>query len=205
MDEEKFLHIVRSCVGQSDISLEQLTAYARVFVEAHERAPGGLSIEVGTREGGSALVWLLLLREIYGDAPPPLFTVDPYGGKDYEGTHIYHDGHYLLSKAALGPYPNHAHFLLRSMDFFAPLAHRPYWRNRVEYKIDNFSFVFLDGEHQTPAITEEMQVLLGPDRLMAPTGTILIDNANHAGGTWAMLEGYAATRVDAGGQGAVIR
>ena len=217
MDEETLFDIVRSCASQSDIGLDQMIAYARLFIEAHTRAPGGLSIEVGTRDGGSALMWLKLLHEIYGEDPPCVFTVDPYGGKAYGGYHDYDDAQYLLAKGALARYPNHAHFLLRSVDFFAPMAHRPYWRHRIEHTIDNFTFVFLDGDHSCKTISEEVEALLGPDRLLAVGGSIVIDNADHDGGVWPMLKGYDGQRVDEvishmtgkqrddRGQGALIR
>src|SRR5437867_1523539 len=70
----------------SDMTEEALCFYASEFWKAHERAPGGMSLEIGTREGGSAVVALRILDELYAlDRRPMLITVDPYGNRPYAG------------------------------------------------------------------------------------------------------------------------
>jgi len=95
----------------TDMPAEQLKAVGELFVEAHAAAPNGLSIEVGTRRGGSALYFLHLLEKLYGtNEKPDLFTIDPYGFKPYEngipGTvklPLYGEAEYLAMKALLAP------------------------------------------------------------------------------------------------------
>ncbi|MBP6479872.1 MAG: hypothetical protein KA310_03400 [Pseudomonadales bacterium] len=134
-DVEKLLDAV---VTISDRGREGLSAWAEAFIAAHLRAPGGLSIEVGTNAGGSAVLFCGLLELMYGWAhTPPLWTVDPYGSKPYVGGHgdrpedqppIYTDAQYLAMKHNLHRAPYHAHWLMPAMEFFRRMEGLPYWR-----------------------------------------------------------------------------
>jgi len=166
---------INDIAPHSDITPKTLAAYAEVFRKAHERTPDGLSLEVGTRSGGSALMWLQLLDELY-QTPPFLFTVDPYGTKPYMGYGMdYSDDRFVQMKQLLASYPNHAHFRLTSLDFLEGVAGRPFWVKAQERLITGFSFVFLDGDHSYAYVKKEIQAVR---KFMRDGATILIDNAD---------------------------
>src|SRR6185369_7825183 len=105
----------------SDGDADKLTKLGHILSLAHILSPGGPSLEIGTRCGGSALLSLQILDLMYGPfPPPPLFTVDPYGWKPYQTGDAgvipgcYGDQEYLTAKRLLAPFPNHAHFLMAS-------------------------------------------------------------------------------------------
>lgn len=124
----------------SDRGETGLRAWAAHFVAAHYRQPHGLSIEVGTNIGGSALLFGQLLELMYGPATadiPSLWTVDPYGSKPYVGGHgdspqaqppIYTDEFYQAMKHNLGGAAYHAHWLMTSTSFFQRILRLEYWR-----------------------------------------------------------------------------
>ena len=170
----------------SDQQDEGFVALACWFHEAHRQAPGGLSIEIGTRHGGSAWLCLKILETRYPDPAlrPALFTVDPYGGKPYYGGDgvfwdIYGDADYTRAKNLLAGFPNHAHFLLTGESFFGTLLGATYWRNAREHTIDQLTFVFLDGDHDARTVIKELTVAWDT---LAPGGIILIDNVDKAPG-----------------------
>lgn len=124
--------VIGKLQGISDRGIEGLTAWADAFTAAHERAPGGLTIEIGTRVGGSAFLWAVLLDEMYEGKPPPLWTVDPYGSKPYVGgdgppAPIYDIEMYSTMKQNMLVVKNHSHWLMTSQDFFARLSGVSYW------------------------------------------------------------------------------
>lgn len=169
----------------SDMTKEVLHVYGEAFVEAHRAAPGGLSLEVGTRQGGSALLFLTLLNRIYeGGIKPCLFTVDPYGYKPYdsgipgvEPAPIYGDPDYLEMKQHLAPFAFHSHFKIESLDFFDRMYNCTYWHPGEEiYKsktqegdfalgqrsrMGNLTFCLLDGDHNYRTIASELGHLWG--------------------------------------------
>lgn len=176
-------YLVEEIRSLSDAQPDALRAFGEVFLEAHARCPGRPSVEIGTRAGGSALLYLHLLDMLY-DAPPMFFTVDPYGLKPYRGgdhpaddrLRPYGDPMYATAKQALVNYPNHCHFLLESMDFFKSMRDAGFWWRGVKYPFrQNFAFIFLDGDHDASAVLDEVAITL--PHWLAPRGTIAIDNA----------------------------
>lgn len=165
------------------MSPEQLAVYAAAFREAHAAARWGLSVEVGTRRGGSAMLFLMLLDQIYnGYEKPHLVTVDPYGCKPYvsgipglENIPIYGDPEYLAMKSLLAKFPAHMHFKLCSLDFFQRMHGCPYWSPGVkpfttptqpgefalgeERRMSNLTFCLLDGDHSEKTISAELNHL----------------------------------------------
>lgn len=135
--EEKLKEIVKLAARFSDRGEEGLTAWAEAFVLAHDRVPGGLSIEIGTRIGGSAIMFIELLNQMYSvgrpsGCVPPFWTVDPYGSKPYDGgdvngAPIYDDEMYSIMKHNLASIKFHTHWLMCAVDFFARLDGLPYW------------------------------------------------------------------------------
>lgn len=173
---------VAEAAPHSDMFPEGLVSLAEVFYDAHRCAPGGLSIEVGTRCGGSALLQLRLLEALYPyDLRPMLWTVDPYGAKPYKGGDgvvekgLYSDSDYIEAKKLLAPFANHAHFALCSLDFWSRLSWTPYWYMHRERHADDLTFVLLDGDHDAETICAEVAQAY---QLLAPGGIILVDNAD---------------------------
>lgn len=190
-----------------------MTAWAQEFCDAHQRAPGGLSIEVGTRMGGSACVFAELLWASYSGVDVPLlWTVDPYGSKPYVGgdtteAPIYDDAIYLAMKFNLKTVPFHTHWLMESVDFFSRIAGMPYWRpgagrwtgqdvvsgaaiqmpigeRRLAGK-ESATFILLDGEHSAEAIGRDVGMALF---WLKPGGAIVVDNCDTDPDTVRMLD-----------------
>lgn len=139
---ERIDEIVRLAADHSDRDIAGLTFWAEAFVSAHTAAPFGLSIEIGSREGGGSLMFLKLIEMLYPSETlrPMLFTVDPYGFKPPDHAQVgdvfgfYGHGAYVAQKKLLADYPNHAHFLLPSTTFLQRLRGAPYWVPGAERK-----------------------------------------------------------------------
>lgn len=183
-----------------------LAGMAETFVAAHRRAPGGISIEIGTRCGGSALMFLRLLERLYpSDLHRPLLvTVDPYGDKPYDGgTPLYGDEHYVAMRKLLARFPNHQHYTLTSVDFFSRMPGARFWRGRrtahatilaapgqpigtapvnvgIEQRFaqNNTAFVLLDGQHDWFTILEELNALYLATSWMHRRGVVVVDNVD---------------------------
>lgn len=165
---------------------QRITEWAELFVEAHAAAPGGLSLEIGTWRGGTALVFLRLLERLYPVAARPmLFTIDPYGDKPYNGGDsparpaLYGDSDYVIMKKLLARFPHHAHFYMTSEEFFAKRRAaqcRAYWRNGQQGYLDGISFVLIDGEHDATTIENDLTAAY---RILSPDGLIVIDNVDN--------------------------
>jgi hypothetical protein len=173
--------IIDKAIRHSDMCRASLTRLASAFYTAHNNARGGPSLEIGTRRGGSAMLMLYLLDKLYQYPHPILFTIDPYGGKPYNGgdliaNGLYGDGDYLSAKSNLAQWSNHAHFLLTGIDFLDRLNFVPYWRGGMMLPIDKFTFALLDGDHDAKTIGCEVERLTGG--MMRPGGLILIDNVD---------------------------
>ncbi len=171
-----------------DTSVEAYEALGDVFLKAHRDAPGGLTIEVGTRRGGSAVLMLELLWDLYPDGQPAVISIDPYGGKPYlrgspsapviqgQGG-LYNDEDYLAAKALLAGYPHHLLFPITSLDFLTYVYHSGLriWRREQCLFVTQQSLtcVYLDGDHDAATIVGEVQ---GFFPLLKVGGCIVIDN-----------------------------
>lgn len=164
------------------------------FWMAHAQAPGGLSVEVGTRQGGSALMMLHSLELLYSEEKlPALFTVDPYGWKPYQGGDIhpsqplprlYGESEYKHMKQLLADFPNHFHWPMESL-IFCEIADRiRYWHRGMQCQVKNLTFVFLDGDHDAGTIEKEL-VWFG--NRLHPLGLIVVDNVDKDPETVPML------------------
>lgn len=198
--------IVSECLPHSDMKHPEFTALAREFVRAHTAAPLGASVEIGTRRGGSALLMLMLLvkQKQYDQLLGPLpmvFSVDPYGGKPYNGGNgifpgLYGDVEYRAMRALLAPFTNHAHFLMTSSDFLRMAAGVGsgtwrYWHEGNEQRlVNNTSFVLHDGQHDAPSIASDLRDLLAWKFLPAG-GRIVIDNVDVDPATKGAVAGIA--------------
>lgn len=161
---------------------QRITEWAELFVEAHDRAPGGLSLEIGTWRGATAFVFCRLLERLYPpETRPMLFTVDPYGDKPYNGGDgperpaLYGNSDYVIMKKLLARFPHHAHFYMTSEAFFAR-RETPYWWNGQPHEVDRVTFALIDGEHDADSIRDDIADV---DRVLAPDGTIVADNVDN--------------------------
>lgn len=159
----------------SDLDIQNLTNLGNAFLQAHRRAPGGISLEIGSRSGGSALLMLELLRDIYSYPRPLLHTVDPYGYKPYAESEmpLYGCARFVQMKQLLAGYPNHVHHYCTSHDFFKHIICADCWYMGRTQKYRPITFAFLDGDHSVTTILEEVQALIPR---MSRGGIILIDN-----------------------------
>ena len=165
----------------SDIGAEHIGRFAEVFRQVQKVTTGPI-VEFGTRSGGSALMWLTLLREAKDRRP--VWTVDPYGKKHYPPGAIDHrdykygDEHYGTAKQLLAPYVEHSHFLMTSGDFLRRMHRCPYWDNGTPREMDQLGFAFLDGDHSGVSVIEDVLALR---RWLQPTGVVLVDNVDWNG------------------------
>lgn len=201
--DDVLLRIVKAVEAVSDRGHDGLLAWGRLLIEAHQRAPQGLTIEVGSRLGGSAVLFGALLEAMYGvDDCPPLWTVDPYGSKPYEGGDtgaagppIYDADVYAAAKHNLVEAHMHSHWMMESREFFRRLDGLSYWRagektmrcldtatgKALERRIGeahtagrgSASFILLDGEHSAYAIANDFRAAA---LWLKPSGCIVVDN-----------------------------
>ncbi len=185
--------LVRFAKAYSDKTLIELDDLAKAFIASHGMNPGGLTLDIGTRQGGSALLFLGLL-ELMG-LSSMVFTIDPYGGKPYEGgdgaaVPLYDVPDYLVAKRVLAPFPNHAHWYCSSEMFLGGMACGNYWWQGTVRHIDSYSFVFLDGEHTAQSVGNDLAVLW---ELMQPGASVVVDNAHKDPNTKEALAKYRPT------------
>ncbi len=218
----------------TDMHPGQLADITDVFIEAHRALPNGLSVEVGTRRGGSALQFLRVLRGLYaGHQEPTLITVDPYGYKPYESgipgvekVPLYGENEYLAMKSSLVEFSNHMHFSLESLEFFSRMLGCPHWAPGEKPYLSptqpgkfplgeaklmgSLTFCLLDGDHSASTIAAELHRLLVPWRSgvwMNPRGIVVVDNVECDPGTIPMLDAYK-TEIrtnELGGKWAIVR
>ncbi|MFA6118164.1 MAG: class I SAM-dependent methyltransferase [Sphingomonas sp.] len=192
---------VRAARMHGDARDDTYRCLAQSFVAAHEQAPNGVSVEVGTRRGGSALMQLLLLEDLYPEAIRPLLiTIDPYGGKPYfvggdrEAVRgLYGNDEYVAAKRLLYGYSNHLHFPVISLDWlaFAKAGMRVWSRGgMIVPAATGITHVLLDGDHDARTIIEEVQGFLP---MLKPGGRIVIDNTPDDPKTIPWLEEVVST------------
>jgi hypothetical protein len=136
-------------------------------------------LEIGSYKGGTSLA-LLDLADLCTPRPF-LFTVDPYGGKPYNGGNVllygglYSNPVYVAHKLNTARFPNHAHFYMTGEQFLRRVVGATYWYECQERKIDDFVFAFVDGDHDRTTVLTELDRLLPH---MADGGRIVIDNVD---------------------------
>jgi hypothetical protein len=152
--------------------------------KAKELDESALFCEIGTRSGDSALV---LLKAINNSKKLRwLFTIDPYGNKEYEaatyipnyntyGDQHHRDAMYLLSKYAFKNNLLHNHWRMTSFDFISCIESIDFFYEgrKIDYK---FGFVYLDGEHSLAVVQKEFAFF---KERMVPGGVIIIDDADY--------------------------
>lgn len=173
----------------------------RVALEKAQSIPWGIPfVEIGTREGGSALLFLEAIRA--SKIPRPLITVDPYGlayisGPDHYqpiGEERYRQAMKMLSEFSHQHRLTHIHQRMTSEAFMKMWPEIGLWIEGEQINKRPFGLVYLDGEHTEDAVNLELDWLLPQ---MIPGGLIIIDdiecitnpNGNHAVLTRVFKEG----------------
>jgi predicted O-methyltransferase YrrM len=162
----------------SDTRTEYLLELARLVSLAPRGRDPAPILEVGTRAGGSALLMLRVLDAVTPrDAPRPLvLTVDPYGGRPYEGAPFHYDErHFVAMKRTLARYPNHVHYMMDSELFLGVLDRLCLWIDGVRRPCDRFSLVYLDGSHEPGIVWGEITRLLP---MIVPGGFLVVDDTD---------------------------
>lgn len=155
--------------------------------------PGLPFLEIGTRAGGSALLFLDAIRE--SGVPRPLITVDPYGkpylsgpgehltpgapttiGYPPTGEECYREAQAMLSSFAREHGLIHIHYRMTSESFFRLWDSESLWINGKEINSNPFGLVYLDGEHTPEAVGRELT--WARERLHG-AGLIVIDDVQH--------------------------
>jgi hypothetical protein len=165
---------------------QRIRSWCTELVAAHHAAPGGLTLEVGTWKGGTALVFAEILELLYhARSRPMLWTIDPYGEKPYDGGDLpagaakpalFGDTEYVTSKTLLAPYPFHQHSYFPSLTMLQNMRGKTYWWRGQSRRVGDYTFVLLDGEHSLDAIREELTAVLGE---MKTGGRVVIDNIDN--------------------------
>lgn len=178
----------------------QLAAATHQQLRDEWRAPGP-TLEIGTWKGGTALGLLQVLDRVYPQHAPLLVTVDPYGGKPYDGgaepgqrgrLALFGDPEYCIAKALLAGYGNHVHFALTSAEFFGRLSGTIIWRRGRRTRLEDYAFVLVDGDHDAGSIVSELTALEG---LMHQAGVVVVDNVDADAMTIPMLRARYRERL----------
>ncbi len=189
-------HVFR-CRRKSDTKTRFLLEIARAVAHSPRTADGTTAppfLEIGTRSGGSALLMLRVLDDVYRGTghPPFVLTVDPYGGRPYEGApFVYDERHYRAMKRALAGYPNHVHYMMDSELFLRELDHLYLWADGAKRRLDRFTLVYLDGSHDPGIVWGEIEALLPR---VVPGGSLIVDDTD-----W--FDGAVRRRLDAAAAG----
>lgn len=164
--------------GGLDFLYEKVLALAK---DLPERVP---FLEIGTRAGGSALVFLHAILAS-GKLNRPLITVDPYGNKGYWVADkcrdtLYGESFYWQAMVALSLFAQehelfHVHYRMRSLDFAGIWPHIPLWHNGEPVPVP-FGFVYLDGEHIDKTVARELEWAI---TTLHTGGLIVIDDSEH--------------------------
>jgi len=171
------------CRRKSDTKSRFLLELARTVARAPRVPDPPPLLEIGTRSGGSALLMLRVLNDVYprGTRHPVLLTVDPYGTRPYEGSpSLYDERHYRAMKRNLAPYANHIHYMMDSTLFLQTLGAGLYlWIDGTKRPVDQFTLVYLDGSHDPAIVWSEIEQL---SQRVVPGGFLIVDDTDWFGG-----------------------
>ena len=210
--------VVRKAAPHSWGDDRRVMEWCALFLEAYGNVGEGEivppTLEVGTDKGASALMWLELLKLLPsnlpgGGWPVPVVTVDPYGGKPYEGGNgsgeaLYGVPEFVAMKQLLAGYGNHYHFPVTAHTFLGMYPAPVIWAHGEPMPLERYQFVLLDGEHKAESIASELDIVLGRRRfgrsLLAPGGIVVVDNIDADPATFALLPEGAEVREAKWGQ-----
>ena len=151
--------------------------YNQVLERAIELPEEYPFLEIGTREGGTALLSLNAINDS-GKKKRTLFTVDPYGNKPYEGNSPdYNEDRRRIAMKVISDFCfeeklNHNHFRLSSLQFYETWIRSNFWYNG-ELLPKKFGFIYFDGDHSDENVFKELSMFVP---LIHPKGLYTIDD-----------------------------
>ena len=162
--------------------------YGEILHTAETLPPEALFCEIGTRNGGTALLALIAIKE--SNVNRTMLTIDPYGNKLYRTTNHneYPDTFYRTAMKELSSFCynynlNHIHYKMTSDEFIHGVDSRVIhiWSSDVivpNYPVYPFSFgyVYLDGEHVPEIVSRELSWFV--PRLVK-NGLLVIDDIHY--------------------------
>ena len=157
--------------------------FDKLYQKALEKAltiPWGVPfIEIGTREGGSALLFLKAIKE--SKIPRPLITIDPYGKayvsgpEQYQpiGEERYRRAMKMLADFAYQHQLTHVHQRMPGEGFMKMWTETGLWIEGEQINKRPFGLVYLDGEHAACTVEQELEWFIPR---MVSGGLIVIDD-----------------------------
>ena len=203
------MDFLAQCQALSDHPQGFAAFYEAILATAKRVPSTALFCEIGTRQGGSALLALEAIKESGVDRV--LLTVDPYGGKPYHNRdvvyHNFHDDHVYrkmmrdLSTFCDEHHLNHAHYKMTSAEFMETFGLLRLWHN--QQTLDPiFGFVYLDGEHHPVTVTQELDWFLPK---LADGGLLVIDDVENLDQTDSPVIGEVLRKSEIKGNRAFYR
>lgn len=154
--------------------------YEKVLEKAKSLPENAPFVEIGTRRGGSALIFLTAIKN--SGIQRPLYTIDPYGNKPYKLSdatifRVAIDDYYKDAMKLLSIYCSMhnlfwTHFRITSFDFMKIYEQINIWWDERALK-ELFGFVYLDGEHNEDTVAKELEWF---QPRMHKDGLIVIDD-----------------------------
>ncbi len=154
--------------------------YEKVLEKAKSLPENIPFVEIGTRRGGSALIFLTAIKN--SKIQRPLYTIDPYGSRPFQdgdmgfrtGTvdNYYRDAMKLLSIYCSMHNLFWTHFRITSFDFMKIYEQINIWWDERVLR-NPFGFVYLDGEHNENTVAKELDWF---EPRMHEKGLIIIDD-----------------------------
>lgn len=159
----------------SDMGIEKL----EIVKQALDLSPAGIFLEIGTRNGGTAMM------AIRSKQSSVVFSIDPYGSKPYMDTRgvspfIFPDEMYTetlakLSALALQEKKTFVQFKLPCQEYMSKSLNMWILGNEIATHNVKYSYVLLDGEHNDTTVSREIDFF--SDK-MQPGGVLLVDNTD---------------------------
>lgn len=158
--------------------------YERVLEKAKILPEDVPFVEIGTRLGGTALIFLTAIKN--SGIRRLLYTVDPYGYRPFKvGSIIMHkvagEEYYREAMKFLSIYCSQNSlfwipFRMTSFDFMKIYDQIDIWYDEKVLEKKPFGFVYLDGEHNEDTISKELEWF---NPRMHKKGLIVIDDNEH--------------------------
>lgn len=159
------------------IGIEYL--YDKVFDAVNSFSSKYSILEIGTRSGGTSLLFLKAIKE--SDKKGTfLVTVDPHGEMFYRGRgdnygeNYYRTAMYNLSNYCFKNDLNHIHYRLTSFQFFDVWNSCDFWYKEKEIN-KKFKFIYFDGDHSDEVVKKELKLFYP---LLIEKGLFCIDDQN---------------------------
>ncbi|MBM3251082.1 MAG: class I SAM-dependent methyltransferase [Candidatus Nealsonbacteria bacterium] len=151
--------------------------YSQIYEKALELPEDFPFLEVGTRAGGTSLLFLKAIGDS-GKKNRFLITVDPYGAMLYPGQgDSFGEKYRRRAMKAISDYCfynelNHFHFRLTSFQFYQVWKISDFW-DRERKMNKKFGVIFLDGDHSDAVCKKEIQFF---QNFIVENGLLVIDD-----------------------------